>query len=182
MRTRAEALRNLIAPACDQVLAAGSIRRGAPQVHDIEIVAKPKMWRPQPDLFGGGEADTSLLDNLVAQLYKDHALIPRVANGRPAWGTKYKRAWYMVHGEHYPVDLFAVTTPAQWGVTLTLRTGPAAFSTRLVTKKSRGGLMPDWLHITQGALWHDLELIPTPEEADLFRELALPWLPPEARQ
>ncbi|HEX2516441.1 MAG TPA: hypothetical protein VH257_17170, partial [Chloroflexota bacterium] len=77
-----------------------------------------------------------------------------------------------------PLDLFAVTGPAQWGVILTVRTGPGAFSTRLVTARRYGGGMPEGFRVRDGALWDGERLVATPEEADLFAALGLPWLPP----
>jgi DNA polymerase/3'-5' exonuclease PolX len=183
LKSQAEHLRTLLQPACHRIEIAGSIRRGVPEVHDLELVAIPTTYRLQPALFGAAaEEEASRLDQLVDQLYHARTLTPRVTNGRRAWGSKYRRAWYHVRSGAYPVDLFTVTPPAQWGLILALRTGPASFSQRLVTPWEKGGLLPDGLHVSHGAIWQELELLPTPEESDVFRQLGLPWLPPEARQ
>ena len=66
-------------------------------------------------------------------------------------------------------------------VLLAAPTRPGAFSTRLVTARRYGGGMPEGFRVRDGALWDGERLVATPEEADLFAALGLPWLPPEAR-
>ena len=41
--------------------------------------------------------------------------------------------------------------------------------------------MPEGYRVRDGALWDGERLVETPEEADLFAALGLPWLPPERR-
>ena len=41
--------------------------------------------------------------------------------------------------------------------------------------------MPEGFRVRDGALWDGERLVATPEEADLFAVLGLPWLEPERR-
>jgi hypothetical protein len=103
-------------------------------------------------------------------------------HGRPAFGEKLKRAVFRSRAGELPLDLLAATRPvAQWGVIFAVRTGPGAFSTRLVTARRYGGGTPEGFRVRDGALRDGDRLVETPEEADPFAALGLPWLPPERR-
>jgi len=80
------------------------------------------------------------------------------------------------------VDLFSVLPPAQWGVIMMIRTGPAEFSRRLVTPRGSGGLLPDGLRVRDGAIWDGEHAIATPEEDDVWRVLGLAPVAPEDRR
>ena len=95
-----------------------------------------------------------------------------------AYGPRYKRLLY----QGVPLDLFSVLPPAQWGVIMVIRTGPAQFSHRIVTPKRYGGLLPSHLRVKDGAVWHGEEMVPTPEEADFLRLLGLEWVEPWERK
>ena len=94
----------------------------------------------RPDLFGDATAATDALHALATELLAQGVLAHRPdKNGRPAFGEKLKRVVFRGAAGELPLDLFAVTPPAQWGVIFTVRTGPGAFSTRLVTARRYGG-------------------------------------------
>lgn len=78
---------------------------------------------------------------------------------------------------------------AQWGVIFLIRTGPASYSQWIVTEALRRGL-----HVREGALRSApacpsrasspdcaCPIIETPEEADVYAALGLPYLAPERR-
>lgn len=170
----------LVQPWTERAEIAGSIRRRQADVGDIEIVCVPKIGVLQGALFGWGEGEvTNLLHERVTDwLVTDTPLTERRdKNGRVALGDRYLRLCWRGFG----FDLFCVLPPAQWGAIFTIRTGPAAYSHRLVTSTRQEGLMPPWLKQKDGALWHGDELVPTPEEADFFRALNLEFVPPEER-
>jgi DNA polymerase/3'-5' exonuclease PolX len=171
-----------LAPACERLEVAGSIRRRRPDVGDVELVAVPRVTPGRRDLFGDATGEADELHALAERLLHEGVLAHRPdKNGRPAFGTKLKRVVFRGRAGELPLDLFAVTGAAQWGVIFTIRTGPGAFSTRLVTQRRYGGGMPEGHRVRDGALWDGERLVETPEEADLFRALGLPWLPPERR-
>lgn len=104
--------------------------------------------------------------------------------GRLAWGPSYKRLSF----EGYPFDLFTPEA-ARFGLILTIRTGPAAWSHQLVTPRGtktrdgRDGLMPPYLRVREGWLTERTSgrRIPTPTERDVFDHMQLRWLEPEDR-
>lgn len=197
-RPIAEAFVREIAPYCERVAIAGSIRRGATMVGDIEVVAVPKVEAEhETDMFGETVA-TRRIDRLhehMGQLLNDRTVQQRPrADGAIFWGPKAK---YLVY-EGIPVDLFTPEA-ARFGVILAIRTGPWTYSRRLVTTKdktvqigtdSRGrpllarGLMPECYRVQDGWLtWRvSGERIPTPEESDLFALLGLEYRDPELRR
>lgn len=101
------------------------------------------------------------------------------------------------------VDMYVVLPPAQWGVIYTIRTGDAGYTHALVSKG-----WPKGLYFMDGAIYRvtrkkdgsvvqsqymrpgeemlfkddiNLELVPTPEEVDVFKALGVEYVPPELR-
>lgn len=180
VRALAESLRDALAPACARLEIAGSIRRGKPDPSDIELVAIPYVTDllQELDLFGG----------VVDEIYRDHlgeALDALFAGGAwgldtqlPRNGPKYKRLRHAPSG--VCCDLF-ITTAESWGVIFTIRTGPSEFSTELVTRARRRGLQ-----VQDGRVWRlhrdgTRTALSTPEEADFFHALGLPYMGPGRR-
>lgn len=184
-RDAAERICRLLEAACERIEIAGSIRRRAALVGDIEIVCQPRLQLDPGALIAGNEI--SALDRHVericgrqgSDLQFDVELVRR--------GTRYKRlAWWGVGSEKIPraeinVDLFCVLPPASWGAIMVIRTGPDDFSRGLVTRRTQGGAMPEGLRQRDGALWGPSGRIDTPEEADYFAALGVPYWPPEER-
>jgi DNA polymerase/3'-5' exonuclease PolX len=157
-----------LAPSCERVEIAGSLRRRKRAIGDIEIVAIPKAV---PDMFGDPRP-----------LGVDHAL------NYVDWsewgalemdGNKQKK---IILKEGIQLDLFIVTPPAQFGWIFLLRTGPEDFSHKMVTSRSQGGLMPGYLSSQGGAIHHHKTMLHTPEEKDVFDLFELPYLDPWYRQ
>ena len=148
---------------------------------DVELVAIPRT-EPVVDLFGEQQGERDLLHERCERLLGEGVLAHRRdKNGHPAFGAKLKRVVYHGRVGALPLDLFAVTPPAQWGAIVTIRTGSAGFTHRLVTPRLYGGGMPVGMYQHDGALWDGGCLVETPEEEDFFRALGLVWLPPERR-
>lgn len=135
---------------CDRIEIAGSVRRQRPEVNDIEIVAQ---LRPAClDLLG----------------YPVPGLLDLRNFGKPIKdGPKYKQ---IALPEGINLDFFIVSPPAHWGVIFAIRTGPAAFSHALVTKRQYGGYLPSWAKPSGGAIYDKTgEVIPMPEEEDFLK-------------
>lgn len=130
-----------IEPGCIRCEPAGSVRRCRPEVGDIEIVCIP---RQTVDLFGNPVG--SLLDMVLANLVNEGRLIRGDKNG-----VKYKN-FLIPTVPDLKLDLF-ITSLECWGVNFTIRTGPAEFSHRLVTQKSKGGLLPSDLSVSGARVW-----------------------------
>lgn len=182
-RVLASEAKTLLAPACERIEVAGSIRRGKPDVGDIELVCVPRVAVIR-DMFGGDAGiGANALDALCTQLLEDQALAYRFdKRGVRAWGSRYKRALFCARGVTFALDIFAVLPPAQWGVIYTLRTGPGDFSKRLVTARQQGGAMPSHMRVKDGVLRSgNGKTVSTPEEAHFFAALGLPYIPPAER-
>ena len=179
MLDAAQHLVKLASPYCDRIEIAGSIRRGKPDPHDIEIVALPKMEHVgYEDLFSTKPNTRNLFEEILTQWQTNGVLHHRPdKNGRPAWGPRFKRA--TIHG--VAVDIFSVLPPAQWGVIFAIRTGPADFNRALVTSKLEGGFMPMGMQVKDGALLRNGQAVPTPEEEDYFGAIGVPCWPPAER-
>ena len=160
-----------LAPACERIEIAGSIRRGNPGVGDIELVAIPK---PGLDLFNAPTYQVTDLDGALARLILEERLALVKGGGR------YKQ--FLLPAEGIALDLFVVLPPAQWGVIFAIRTGPSDFSTWLVTPRAKGGRLPSYLQVEDGAVWNGRKPMPTPEEKDFFDLLGLPYMEPGKRQ
>lgn len=177
----ADELVDRLSPDCERIEIAGSIRRRKPHVSDIEIVAIPKMEQLQPSMFGdasGGPLRDALDERLSEMRLNGDILLRRSDSGASAWGRRLKRAIY----RDVPVDLFSVLPPAQWGVIMAIRTGPADFSRRFVTARWDGGLMPAGYRVRDGHIENGRgQVVETPEERDVFEFLGIDWIEPEER-
>lgn len=164
----AYALRASLAPYCERLEMAGSLRRRKAEIGDIELVAIPKMMETRLDLFGESRAVVSRLDDVLAEMQ-----YPILKSG-----SRYKQ-FGLPQG--ITCDLFLQPDPATWGVNFTIRTGSADFAQWLVTDRRLGGAKPGFLTIRDALVWHGGEIVPTPEEEDFFRVLGVKWIEPERR-
>lgn len=190
-------LMDVLWPGCDRLAIAGSIRRGKPEVKDIELLAIPRRQVAARDLFGEPIAWSNQLDDIVLRLLDEGILEHRLdINGRPAFGERYKRLRYGGDGPARGIglDLFSVLPPAQYGLQLVIRTGPHEFSKQVVTPRgslttdARPGFLPFGHRSRDGGIWRlgplgePVELIEMPEEDDVFRFLGMSYLPAEERR
>lgn len=157
-----------LAPLCDRIEIAGSLRRQREDVHDIDLVISPRMCK-RADLFGV-ETDTEemLIDDVLDELGE-------VKKSGP-------RGKQILLPEDIHLELWCVRPPAQWGAIFVIRTGNGDFSRWLVTSKRFGGAMPSHLHEKDGCLWNGNTPVPTPEESDFFAALGLPYIEPAERR
>ncbi len=170
---------------------AGSLRRGKASVHDIEIVAVPRFE------FSGGLFDFGLTaderqngKNLLHSRMQELLAAGWINQNRSRkdlkknpFGEKYYRINFS-NPDHfngrpeYPIDLFVVIPPAQWGVILVIRTGSAEFSHSLVQKGWPHGITVRNGHLED----RSGKIIPTQEERDVFDALHVGWIEPEKRE
>lgn len=165
-RALANQIVDVIRPVCDRIEIAGSIRRKKVDCGDIEVCCVPKA---RYNLFGEAFYQSGSIEDILFLA-----------------GYHFTK-----NGEHMKqfdlgvcmVDLF-ITTPAQWGAILVIRTGPQEFSQRLVTSKAHGGYMPSYLQEKDGRIVHREtgKMLDTPEEEDYFRVIGLDYIPPEKRK
>lgn len=175
----AEQLAQRLERSCEKLQIAGSLRRRATVVHDIEIVVVPKI-EEMPDLLGETHALRSRLDDTLDELIEERVLrsFPGAKNG-----ARMKQ--FVVQPLGIKVDLFIVLPPAQWGTILAIRTGPAHYSHWLVSRQEIGGGLPNHLRVKDGAVWplYGGDPIETPTEESFFALLGMDKVPaPESRQ
>lgn len=175
-RETADRLVELLSPACERIVVAGSIRREKPDgIKDIELVAIPRC-ETAPNLLGEHDVTRTFLDARIAEI---GGLVPRAMTGGSfRMGARYKALEWVWNGVLAPVDLFLVLPPAEWGAILAIRTGPAAFSQHLVTSAKRLGR-----HVASGRVFtRDDEIISTPTERDFFDACGVEWMEPRERR
>lgn len=167
-RVLAEEIIDKLRPHCERIQIAGSVRRGKVDVHDVEIVAAPLLYH-EPNLLGEQVAYNPL------ETYP-WSSIGSVLKG----GPKYKQ---IKLDAGVNLDLFIVLPPAQWGVILTIRTGPAEFSQWCVTQRKKRGGLPSDCSVQGGGVYRNGSLSPLPmsEEIDFLTFLGLGWIEPKDR-
>lgn len=146
-----------LAPGCQRIQSAGSVRRQKETIGDLEIVC-----------LANGQLDT-VLDDLID-------------NGRLERGDKNGRKFKNFLVPSVPglkLDLF-IPTIQTWGVIFTIRTGSAEFSQKLVTQQNKGGFLPNDLRVKDGRIWRGDAALPTPNEEDVFKLLGW-YIEPEQR-
>jgi DNA polymerase/3'-5' exonuclease PolX len=160
-----------LAPFCARIQVAGSVRRRKEFVGDIEVVAIP-CYAPA-GLFGDCMANL-----LWEHLHASDAY--RFTKGDHANGRYYQLVLPAHPG--LQLDLF-LAQPDNWGLTLLVRTGSAAFSTAMLARwKRRQGLGRAQPGSVDGRLvTRDGRAVPTPEEATVFQLLEMQPVPPEQR-
>lgn len=174
----ARELLTLLAGTFVRASVAGSLRRGKPEVGDIELVLAPA-FDGTLNLFEQ-RCEHLLASHFEKRLNRNKQVM---AWGKPGEWSRYKAVTY--HG--LPVDLFVVLPDRRWGPTLLIRTGPGSANEVLVTtvglKNRLGdvGVLPKGMKFDQGMVWRDGVALDTPEEEDVFAACALPWMPPGAR-
>lgn len=170
-----------------RVEVAGSIRRGKPDIGDLEMVVQ------------AGQMANDPLDQRIEALRAEGVFTPEAKqDGKPrAWGERYKAGFYKGHR----LDLFIVRPDRPFGVTFLIRTGPGDANELLVTRRNsqnRGtqGCCPEHLWFNSGSLWRlpypintRIETAPPGcvqvegmhEEADVFAALGMPYIEPAER-
>ena len=156
--------KRMLAPFCERIEIAGSIRRLKPEVKDIELVCIPK---------------TEAQQNLLQETLQENPVPGFIAT---------VNQWEKVRGEPtgkytqrllpggIALDLF-ITTPQSWGLIYAIRTGSADFShkTLAVSWIKKGFHSKDGVLIRAGKHYH------IREEQELFDIIGLPWIEPQNR-
>jgi DNA polymerase/3'-5' exonuclease PolX len=180
----------LIEPHCEKIVVAGSLRRRATMVGDIEVCAVPRVETVQdrePGLFEDVVTDR-LVDRLheaMEQLLADGVVSKRLTDkGLTHWGESSKHLTF----EGAPIDLSS-TEADRFGWLVLLRTGPYLFSRQLVVERGhktadrRPGLLPTHLRVDKGIVSRvSGERYPTPDEESVFKLFGLPYRAPEHRR
>jgi len=159
-RHHAEALVAQLAPLCQRIEIAGSLRRGKADLKDVELVALPI----------DSKALLARLDNWVIAGKIRKAIYP---DGSQRWGSKYRGFTY----ESIRFELFTADAD-NWGYQLWLRTGPAD-ANEYVMRQCISYQSP--YHARDGYWWAGDARLSVPDEVELFRLLGMPPLHPVYR-
>jgi DNA polymerase/3'-5' exonuclease PolX len=158
-------LRNL-ADAADRIEVGGSIRRGKPDVGDIELVAVPRLETVPDGLFESVEVNrlTERVDRLIGvAILASHPTDPKR-------GERYSKLIHPASG--LQVDLFSASAES-FGLIYLIRTGPATYSQQFVTDLRRKGLHVGKGQLHRGGLGcgaYVCEVIPTPRRRMAVRQ------------
>ena len=152
-------------PACDRIEIAGSLRRGNPAVHDIDVVLLPKTSSEEFSL-GGSAPLEELLEHLVER--------GSLASVR----GKDKVKCFLATKTGIPIDLY-VARLETWATLLLIRTGSKEHNIRLAQRAKELGMKlrasGDGIEDGRG------NVLKVDAEEEVFRILGLPYLAPEDR-
>jgi DNA polymerase (family 10) len=152
-------------PASRCIEIAGSLRRGNPTVHDIDIVLMPQ--RPSEQFVLG---DETLLAQILRRLVKRGSLTE--VRG------KEKIKCFLAAKTGVPVDLY-IATPETWTTLLLIRTGSKEHNIKLAQRARELGMKlrasGDGIEDASG------QLLRVSTEEQLFSLLQVPYIPPEGR-
>jgi len=173
----AGSLVSVISSACERIEVAGSIRRARPDVGDIELVAVPRINSLPEGMWGKRLINrlTERLDVLIdADVLSAHPTDPKR-------GERYSKLIDPLSG--LQVDVFSASADT-YGLILLIRTGSAAYSQRFVTDLRGRGLHSASGQLHRGGLGcgaYECELVPTPEEVDVYTAAGWPFVNPGMR-
>ena len=170
----ANLLTAMLEPFCERIEIAGSIRRGRPDIGDVELVAVPRYYTRAStrDMF-----DAERMDEQVSQLKE--ALITWLAEGRfHNRGAFGDRNIYLVHVDSdMAVDIF-ITDEDNWGMMQFVRTGPADYVRRAMARFQQLGLHGKPY---AGVVDEQGREIACPTEEVVYQLLKWSWLDPDKR-
>ncbi len=177
----AEAFKAMFPPASYQRWEfGGSLRRRRPEVSDIEHVILPAFGDvPGNNLFGQPERRNLLfyfLDELEAA---GNVSKHWYGDTGHRWGERYRG----VDFRGFNHEIF-MADPDNFGCILMIRTGPAEFSERMVTRLKAGGMYRQGGPGNEGYVVHVAsgERVPVRDEAAYFTLLGMKVIEPEARR
>ncbi len=181
-RKIAETLVEEMTPYCEKIIIAGSIRRGKPEVKDIEIVAVPR-WDDIAEHTGDLFEPVKMVPQ--NELYHwalrgvhgiqwikpgTHKIIPWL----PKENGKYWRGLIELGDARIKLDLF-LANPDNFGAISVIRTGPAEFSSALMAhlKHNTKYRVQDG-HLTIAATG---TIVGCSTEESFFENAGLKWIP-----
>lgn len=171
----ARELVDYLAPACERIEVAGSLRRGRADVGDVELLCIPAIIKGGVNLLGPTYAD-ALEEKLAAALASGRLAWRLNSRGRKVYGRLNKLLVHVV--SDIPVDVFS-TTPQNWGMAFLVRTGPKEFNIRVMKRFHDLGMRG---HAYGGVADSDGPELNCPTEEEVFRLLDWQYVPPEMRR
>lgn len=158
-----------LGPSCERIEIAGSIRRRRPDVGDVELLCISRVG--ETVALGSNVYLEGEIDDLIARNVLEKRLNKA---GRPTYGRWNKLLVHVATG--IPVDVFS-TTEDNWGMALVVRTGPADWNVRMMTRFRKLGMRG---HAYGGVTVNKTE-VSCRTEREVFWLLKWPYLVPEQR-
>lgn len=168
-----------LAPHCERIQIAGSIRRERPEVGDIEILYQPKMIEKH-ELFGKLRVTDPEVEKTILRMERDGILARRTRqDGRNTFGLCNKLMVHVASG--IPVDLFTAT-PENWFSLLVCRTGSKEINISIAAAaKARGWRWQPYAGGFSRRLHPHNQILPIDSEEAAFLLVGMPYLPPHRR-
>lgn len=165
--TTANEIVQRLAPHCERIAIAGSIRRKKSQVKDIEIVCIPKQveMAGQIDLFGTA-SPLMVRDPEFMKVIDSYGFVKGKSTGRYMQRTM---------ANNTVIDFF-VAEPDTWGYILLLRTGSKGFNINMINYMKRRNY-----HCREGKVFFRDRPVAVRQEEDMFRFAGIMYQHPEQR-
>ena len=163
-----------LAPWCERIEIAGSIRRKKRAPKDVEIVFWPQQVASSATLFDVHKVPAT--DRVIADLIDEGFWTFDQEVKRN--GPRYKRLIHTASGA--VIELFRADAE-NWGYIYALRTGPGDFNKMIVSRQWQGGVLPLEVKVEHGYVYRRGVRVPVPDEATFFDLWELPFIPPEER-
>lgn len=157
----ADALRRILAPACERLSILGAIRRFEPIVRTVTMLANPLRYRGHDRLIHHERLAQSILDD---RLYSLHESIRMISS------TPESKSFLLLDADGYAlvsVELH-VADEHNWGLQQLLHTGPGSFTRRCVTPVCSGGWLRDEIVIRNGYVHDTTGRVSLPDERTFF--------------
>jgi DNA polymerase/3'-5' exonuclease PolX len=166
----ARELGNLLAPACQRVEVAGSVRRLKKEVHDIDLVIWAIYQRTADvDMFGQ-ETNVRFMPYELMGCLRKHVLMKPHA--------KIVSFAYRCGMDQIPVELYlAEQDGSNFEALLQMRTGSTEFNLNLVSQARRRGLE----YRAGYGLYRGEQRVDDGTEAGIFQALEMRYTPPDRR-
>jgi DNA polymerase/3'-5' exonuclease PolX len=185
--TVADWLIGLLEPHCTKIAVAGSLRRGRPEVGDVELVYVPRFGAQAAglELIPDERTRCNLADVCLAELESLGQIERRLnVNGRQTYGAQNKLVRHVA--SRIPVDLFA-TTEDCWHNYLVCRTGGEDSNVAICIAAQRIGWKwnptgPGFSRPRSDLGADAVETHAVTSERGVFDFVGLPYLEPEARR
>lgn len=182
-----------LAESVERIEIVGGLRRQQERVRGISIIYISKVEAEvrhdhQGDLFGGYkkhvgknvyavEVALKQIPYLDYRVDEDGDLITTVKHPFRFKAMHFKRPKYREQG--IPIDLFPVQTSGEWGVALTMKTGPAKFTMRMTTAARRKGLNCNGHRLLK---FKDNSWVPASTEEEFFQLCGMRYVAPQDRR
>lgn len=153
-----------LAPYCERIAIAGSVRRLKPEPRDIEVVCIPKRV-----------IDYDMFDKPIGS--KNHPMFQQAVNlWEKVKGVPDGKYTQRILPEGIKLDLF-MATKENFGWLMVIRTGSDDFSKKIASRWVKFGY-----HGVNGMLNDGRRDVPIYEEMDLFKLLGMEYIEPQNRR